>query len=207
MLHTGFGSAECAVMPATGCKSVHTRLVSCSDRRDQHTRVVGKTPTVRALRLPEKSALKSPARRPAAARGFSELPYCDILTAAVVIGLCLKRLSAVGSYDIGQPDGLGTTINELPNNFLANPDAFASRPSVQAAPGKVFVSYSQSDREFMKRLMIHLRPLEKGCLIDTCVDTRLQVGDRWREAIEEAPLRARVAMCIVRIIRTKQLFC
>ena len=27
-------------------------------------------------------------------RAFTERPYCDILTAAVVVGLCLKRLSA-----------------------------------------------------------------------------------------------------------------
>ena len=33
-------------------------------------------------------------------RAFTERPYCDILTAAVVVGLCLKRLSA-GSRHIG----------------------------------------------------------------------------------------------------------
>ena len=108
----------------------------------------------------------------------------------------LRRLR-VFSYDARKPDDLVTVIKKLTENFLANPDAFASRPAAQAAPGKVFVSYCHSDLEFLKRLMIHLRPLEKGGLIDSWVDTKLQAGDRWREAIEEALLRARVAVLLI----------
>lgn len=45
--------------------------------------------------------------------------------------------------------------------------------------------------------MVHLRPLEKGDLIDLWVDTKLKSGDKWKIEIENALKRARAAILLV----------
>jgi len=65
------------------------------------------------------------------------------------------------------------------------------------AAASVFISYSHKDGEFLRRLMVHLRPLEQEGLIDLWVDLRLEAGDRWKIEIEEALSRARVAIMLI----------
>ncbi len=82
---------------------------------------------------------------------------------------------------------------------LKRPEAFIFS-AVSAERDKrqnVFVSYSHHDREFLDRLLIHLKPLEKDGLIDLWVDTRLRPGDRWKKEIEKALSRATVAILLV----------
>lgn len=61
----------------------------------------------------------------------------------------------------------------------------------------VFVSYSHRDRAYLNRLMVHLKPLQKQGLIEPWVDTSLQAGEKWKEEIDEALQRARVAVLLV----------
>jgi hypothetical protein len=61
----------------------------------------------------------------------------------------------------------------------------------------VFISYSHKDREFLDRLMIHLKPLDRAGLIKSWVDTNLESGDLWQHEIERALARARVAILLV----------
>lgn len=61
----------------------------------------------------------------------------------------------------------------------------------------VFISYSHSDREYVDRLLVHLKPLERDGLIELWVDTRLRAGDRWIREIEKALERANVAILLV----------
>jgi hypothetical protein len=61
----------------------------------------------------------------------------------------------------------------------------------------IFVSYSHADRVFLDRLLVHLRPLERGGQIDLWADTRLRAGDRWKSEIEAALSRATVAILLV----------
>jgi hypothetical protein len=48
----------------------------------------------------------------------------------------------------------------------------------------VFICYSHKDQEYLDRLLIHLKPLEKEGLIDVWADTRLRAGDKWRAEIQ-----------------------
>jgi hypothetical protein len=63
----------------------------------------------------------------------------------------------------------------------------------------VFVSYSHRDREWLDRLQVHLRPLEREQAIATraWADTELAGGDRWREEIRAAIATAEVAVLLV----------
>jgi len=62
---------------------------------------------------------------------------------------------------------------------------------------QIFISYSHNDREYLDRVLIHLKPLEKEGLIDVWADTRLRAGDKWRAEIEQALDRASVAILLV----------
>ena len=90
-------------------------------------------------------------------------------------------------------DALEALIQEA----VQNPDWYSSRPRTETTVNTVFVSYSHKDAAFLDRLRIHLRPLEKQGLMDLWDDTKIEAGDRWKAAIEEALGRARVAILLV----------
>lgn len=102
-------------------------------------------------------------------------------------------------YDESSPkesvERLAATIREA----LANPEAFLFARGIEErrARQNVFISYSHSDREYLNRLLVHLKPLEKEGLVDLWADTRLRAGDRWKNEIEKALARATVAILLV----------
>ena len=89
------------------------------------------------------------------------------------------------------------SLETLIQQAIRNPDQFSSRPRTETAVNTVFVSYSHNDTAFLDRLRVHLRPLEKRGLMDLWDDTRIEAGDQWKAAIEEALGRARVAILLV----------
>jgi hypothetical protein len=62
---------------------------------------------------------------------------------------------------------------------------------------QLFISYSHRDVKWLKRLQVHLRPLERDNLIRRWDDTMLDAGDTWREKIREAVAAAKVALLLV----------
>ncbi len=62
---------------------------------------------------------------------------------------------------------------------------------------QVFVSYSHRDARWLEELKIHLAPFERHCGLSVWSDHRISAGSIWREEIETALQRARVAVLLV----------
>jgi hypothetical protein len=62
---------------------------------------------------------------------------------------------------------------------------------------KVFISYSHKDTEWLERLQVHLKPLEREGKIERWDDTLIGAGEKWKEAIRHAITSAKVAVLLV----------
>lgn len=61
----------------------------------------------------------------------------------------------------------------------------------------VFISYSHADTTYLNRLMIHLRPFEKNGVIDLWVDTKIKVGEKWKDKIKQALDKSALAILLI----------
>ena len=62
---------------------------------------------------------------------------------------------------------------------------------------KVFISYSHEDEKWLRRLQVHLRPLERDYNVDIWDDTKITPGSRWKHEIREAIDSTKVAVLLI----------
>jgi hypothetical protein len=62
---------------------------------------------------------------------------------------------------------------------------------------KVFISYSQQDTKWLRRLQVHLRDLERRGLVEFWDDTKIRPGNEWRKEVDAALDSAAVAVLLI----------
>ena len=61
----------------------------------------------------------------------------------------------------------------------------------------VFISYSHADEDWLKRLLVHLKPLERNGVIDIWSDKKIATGQKWKSEINKALRLAKVAILLI----------
>lgn len=91
-------------------------------------------------------------------------------------------------------------IPRLHDEWFYKEHRFAGGPerAIEARKGSsVFISYAREDSDYLTRVLVHLRPLERSGRIDLWHDGKLVPGRPWREELDRALMRASVAVLIV----------
>ena len=124
-------------------------------------------------------------------------PLLLIASSSRSIPFDLARVRVV-IYDSANPNEFIERLSRSIVQALKTPATFLfERAAAEREKNpNVFISYSHSDRDYLDRLLVHLKPLEKEGLIDLWVDTRLHAGDKWKKEIEKALSQATVAILL-----------
>jgi hypothetical protein len=102
-------------------------------------------------------------------------------------------------YDINSVDEFINRLSNVIEQVLNNPNSFTyfELEKQRKELKKIFISYSHKDKEYMDRILMHLKPLETKGLIDVWVDEEIKAGDDWKNVIEKALENSNIAILLI----------
>lgn len=78
------------------------------------------------------------------------------------------------------------------------PDQWQIKKNDEKSPLKsIFISYSHKDTQYLERLNVHLKPLQRKGLIKVWSDQQLQLGDKFTSIIQTELENAAIAILLV----------
>lgn len=83
------------------------------------------------------------------------------------------------------------------NNTSVEKLILTTGKSISNGREKVFISYSHVDEIWLKKVLLHLKHLEKKEIIDLWVDKRIKPGQKWRDEINKALSNTKVAILLI----------
>ena len=75
--------------------------------------------------------------------------------------------------------------------------SLANQNKVNRIKHTVFISYSRKDNDYFEEIRTLLEPLARNSEIDIWHDQKIDIGNKWREEIEQALSQARVALLLI----------
>ncbi|MGM0519698.1 MAG: toll/interleukin-1 receptor domain-containing protein [Campylobacterota bacterium] len=107
-----------------------------------------------------------------------------------------KNLSAVKDIDFNEYQKALDSVKKMgiglkKDNLIVN-----KQKNINSSKA-IFISYSHEDSKYLKRLNVHLKPLERQGLVELWDDTKIKVGDKWEEEILKALNRSAIAILII----------
>lgn len=86
-------------------------------------------------------------------------------------------------------------LNQEIAHIMKDPKTSSHSPAIKRH--KAFISYSHADREYLDRLLVHLKPLKNLGLIDVWEDSQIKTGDKWLSEIETALEQSNIAILLI----------
>ncbi len=105
-----------------------------------------------------------------------------------------KRILNYSSHSLS--DEFFTQLSNTIESAINNPTAPLPAEG-ETRKSSAFISYSHRDKQYLDRLMVHLKPIQRKDLLDVWVDTRIKTGDKWRDSIQDALSQASIAILLI----------
>lgn len=137
-----------------------------------------------------------------------------VLVAPTDVPALLRSISQIRIYGLSEDDARKALLSSLapsrtrpsvPPTFPGakassrQPMPYPASPPTQPRPkkSKVFISYSHKDADWLERLLVFLKPLQRSGMIDLWSDRDIKPGQDWLTEINVALDKAGVAILLV----------